>query len=110
MFQRLDSTIFIQSTYFDIEDTPDIISDKNKGEEQNENEATYSPNISKEEEEIKLDEKYYTKKGSPGYTPLSLEQSEKKKYENIIKKLEEKERILYNYHLILISFLKHMIL
>lgn len=34
---------------------PDIISDKNKGEEQNENEATYSPNISKEEEEIKLD-------------------------------------------------------
>ena len=58
--------------------------------------------MSKNEQKME-DEKYYTKKGSPGYTPLSLEQSEKIKYENIIKKLEEKERILYkrNFHHIL---------
>ena len=58
--------------------------------------------MSKNEQKIE-DEKYYTKKGSPGFTPLCLEQGEKIKYENIIKKLEEKERILYkrNFHHIL---------
>ncbi len=37
-----------------IDTLPDILSDKNLGEEQNEAEATYSPNISKEEEKINL--------------------------------------------------------
>lgn len=37
-----------------IDTLPDIISGKNLGEEQNEPEATYSPNISKEEEQINL--------------------------------------------------------
>lgn len=37
-----------------IDTLPDIISGKNLGEEQNEAEATYSPNISKEEEQINL--------------------------------------------------------
>ncbi len=37
-----------------IDTLPDILSDKNLGEEQNEAEATYSPNISKEEEKIDL--------------------------------------------------------
>ncbi len=40
-----------------IETLPDIISGKNVGVPQNDLEATYSPNISKEEEEIKLDNK-----------------------------------------------------
>ena len=48
---------------------------------------------SKNEQKIE-DEKYYTEKKYPNCIPSSLEQSEKLKYENIIKKLEEKERIL----------------
>ena len=37
-----------------IESLPDIISGKNQGEPQNDNESTYSPNIDKSEEEINL--------------------------------------------------------
>ena len=48
---------------------------------------------SKNEQKIE-DEKYYIEKKYPNCIPSSLEQSEKLKYENIIKKLEEKERIL----------------
>ena len=55
--------------------------------------------ISKNEQKIE-DEKYYTSIGSPGNKPAELEQDEKKIYENIIRKLEEKERVLYrvNFH------------
>ena len=54
---------------------------------------------SKNEQKIE-DNKYYTEIGSKGYMPIILDQGEKLKYENIIKKLEEKERILYkiNFH------------
>ena len=55
--------------------------------------------ISKSQQKIE-DDKYYTSIGSPGYKAVELDQDEKIKYENIIKKLEEKERILYrvNFH------------
>ena len=58
--------------------------------------------ISKNQQKIE-DEQYYTKKGTSAITSTPLEQDEKLKYENIIKKLEEKERILYkkNFHHIL---------
>ena len=55
--------------------------------------------ISKNEQKLE-DDKYYTEIGSSGYRQMVLEQSEQLKYENIIKKLEEKERNLYkiNFH------------
>jgi len=55
--------------------------------------------ISKSQQKLE-DDKYYTNIGSPGYKAVELNQDEKIKYENIIKKLEEKERILYrvNFH------------
>ena len=58
--------------------------------------------ISKNEQKVE-DDKYYTEIGSKGYKPILLDTGEKLKYENIIKKLEEKERILYtmNFHHIL---------
>ena len=42
----------------------------------------------------KEDEKYYTDMNNSTHIPIKLEQEEKLKYENIIKKLEEKERFL----------------
>ena len=54
-----NTTLFEKLSYLGrdllIETLPDIISGKNQGIPQDDNNATYSPNISKEEEEIKLD-------------------------------------------------------
>ena len=55
--------------------------------------------ISKMQQKME-DDKYYTNVGQSGGRVSSLNQDEKLKYENIIKKLEEKERVLYkiNFH------------
>ena len=55
--------------------------------------------ISKMQQKME-DDKYYTNVGQSGGRVSSLDQDEKLKYENIIKKLEEKERVLYkiNFH------------
>ena len=58
--------------------------------------------ISKNQQKIE-DDKYYAQKGSQDYEELSLVKEEKIKYENIMKKLEEKERILYK-----VNFLNHL--
>ena len=50
--------------------------------------------ISKKQQKIE-DDKYYTEISSPGYKSISMDQGERLKYENIITKLEEKERFLH---------------
>lgn len=49
--------------------------------------------ITKNKQKIE-DKKYYTEKCNIGQAPPLLSQEEKIKYENVIQKLEEKERFL----------------